>query len=349
MNRLCRLAMLSTAVIGFSNPVAYAQSTFDVRSKCKIHYGVVGTGHFTVSSMKIPFQLSNAGSYDDFVTKAMSNLVATYTNSDTKGTYQDAAQDITGASGIAADLGLAAIWEGFALIVGVCQAENNAFNSYTFFCPADATYQISAHLTGAIDKPRNRVILSGPEGQNQLDDDNPSSSLDKTYVVQMSRGIHTLTVALGSGWSATWHNAGTLNWVQMNNAVPVSWTDPIDVAQGNSLVYYDMPSVGNTVNKTFVSNIPADHDFTNIINGTARVDSFVSVGAITPAIDYKISLNIKNCLGNTKELPASFINAHSTFEPVPYFVQNGNAISLFLSATRLADTIDSGTYEVCAQ
>ena len=238
---------------------------------------VLGTAHFTVSRMTIPARLVTAGSYNDFWTNAIANMIDAYNHKGEEGNdwnqYQGMVTDYTGDTGFAAAVETFMIGNAFAGFVSTLQSLNMQHRDYSFLVPVAGPYRIVAHLTGDFDKPRNRVVLSGPTGTIQLDDDNPSSDRDKAYTVNLTPGTYSLSMLLGTGWSATWHNAGTLSSVSLESPTPLAWNGEIVLAAGNANILANAPVPGTVFTATLPYTVPVTADFGNVLNGNVQVDN----------------------------------------------------------------------------
>jgi hypothetical protein len=248
--------------------------SLDHRSQESIYSAVLGTAHFNVARMRIPHQLVAVSSYDDYWDKAMRSMLEAYQSNDGSWSQvQDFVHDLTGDSGIAASVEAFMIADAFAAVVSTLQSLNVGHRDYTFIAPVSGNYRIEARLTGDWDKPRNRVIVSGPNFRVQLDDDNPSSDRTKVYSVYLPKGAYSLTMALGSGSSATFHNAGTLTSVHLDNPTPLRWDSSIVVASSKLPLTTQLPFVGATTTTTVPFRIPVTADFPNVLSGSVVVDT----------------------------------------------------------------------------
>lgn len=246
----------------------------DHRPKDVAKLGVSGTAHFSAKKFRIIPKLFVASSYSDYTEKAMQSLVDNYkTNSGDWGQATQFVGQITQTSGMAASAITAMFWTGFSLLVGNLQSLNVGHRDYAFFVPVAGRYHIQARLTGDWDKPRNRVIVFGPEGQAQLDDDNPSSNVTKHYWTYLAAGPHSISVQIGSGVSAVFHNAGTLEIVELDAQNPLQWEAPVLVGYSQPLVTQLMPLPGDTATVTINYTVPNRSSFPNLLDGDVVVDS----------------------------------------------------------------------------
>ncbi|HJV88665.1 MAG TPA: hypothetical protein VJ623_00040 [Holophagaceae bacterium] len=274
----------SLAVVLATLPALVAQEacddSLDHRSQESAYMAVLGTAHFNVSQMRIPHQLMVASSYDDYWDKAMHSMVEAYqanssggSSSGTWSQVQDFVHDLTGDSGIAADAEAFMIGNAFAGLVSTLQSLNVGYRNYAFIAPVAGVYRIEVRLTGDIDKPRNRVIVSGSNFRVQLDDDNPSSDRTKVYACYLPKGAYSLTMALGSGSSATFHNAGTLTSILLDNPTPLTWDANFVVASNKIPLLATMPYPGSTTTGRVAYQVPTTTNFPSVITGSVVVDT----------------------------------------------------------------------------
>ncbi len=279
-----RATLLSTLLVawgGLGAQTAECADQLDDRASESAYMAVLGTAHFQATRMNMPATLVTMGSYDDFWDKSMQAMINSYNHSGepTAGgnpdwnTVQRFVSDLTGDTGFAASIEAFMIGNAFAGLISTLQSFNIGHREYTFLVPAAGPYTIVAHLTGGIDKPRNRVVLSTPSGNVQLDDDNPSSDRDKSYTVNLQPGIYGLSMQLGSGSSALFHNAGTLTSVTLSSPTPVSWTSEIIVTCGKTNIVTTMPEPGSVYTTNLPYVVPVASDFPNVLSGTVWVDN----------------------------------------------------------------------------
>jgi hypothetical protein len=279
MNRLSTrfLPALALAPAVLWAPLRACDDQIDHRAQESAYMAVLGTAQFHVARMNVPARLVTAGSYDGFWDTAIANMVDAYQHGGQTqqgqdwNSFQGYVSDFTGDTGFAASIEAFMIGNVFAGFVSTLQSLNMQHRDYEFLVPAAGQYRIVAHLTGDFDKPRNRVVLNGPGGSIQLDDDNPSSDRDKAYVVNLTPGTYSLSMLLGTGWSATFHNAGTLTSVTLDNPTPVDWAGEIVLAAGSTPILANASVPGVAFTATLPYRVPTTTDFTNVLAGSVSV------------------------------------------------------------------------------
>lgn len=330
--------------------VAFGQTVknYDVRSLNTYWMKSNVTCNFHVKKMNVDYAWLTNGSYEDFLNSALASYTDNYSTDDfvTATDYTKSLYDI---GSFEAKALVSVAYVSASAIIQMIQSDNIGYRSYSVYCPAPGIYKITVSLVGDIDKPRNRVFIGGPEGTIQLDDDNPSSNVTKTYTCRLTSGAHQITVALGKGSSSVFHNAGTLNGVLFDNDTYVDWRDQVALGVAGFKTTTVMPLVGNAYHSSAVFNIPASGNFSNILDGTITADlgTIVTSGSYS-YVDVKVYVNVKNCYGEVVSLPARFLNADAQYPSIPSYYIFGNSIVLGADLLRKPDITLNGTYETCS-
>lgn len=268
-------------MLGTSSSVIHAQDVEcedyrDNRPYDVAKLGISGTAHFSARKFKVEPKLLETSSYNGYFEKNIQSLVYNYrTTSNGWSQATEFIGGITKTSGNAATALTAMAWTTFGFLVDTLQSFNIGHREYAFYAPVAGPYRVRAKLTGGWDKPRNRVIISGPEGSNQVDDDNPMRDVTKDYWVHLEAGPHSVSVQLGSGESAVFHNAGTLEAIELDSPSPIQWETPVLVGYGQPLVTQLMPAPGDTATYTVNFTIPNKASFPNLLDGEVVVDTLL--------------------------------------------------------------------------
>lgn len=267
MNKLFSTVLVAASIFspGFSRQLG-PDDYMDNRPNDATYMAVLGTVNFNVSKMKINHKLSSVSNYDNFFWSFMDSMLDTYK---LKGDER-AARTICSDPNFASTVETFMYAASFASLVDFAQSFNVGSRTYTFMVPAKANYRIEARLTGGIDHPRNRVIISGAGFSRELDNDSPGSDVTKIYNVTLDKGVYSVTMCLGTGSSAVFHNAGTLTSVYLDGQA--SWKEEIVIGSGGDMVLATMPYVGATVTSRVKYRIPNESDFENILVGSAITD-----------------------------------------------------------------------------
>ena len=320
---------------------------YDVRSANLLTTGATGTADFHVRAMNISFENTSLRSYDDFLDNSLRRFLDNY-NSSNYTQAVDFAKDLFDVGTWEAKAVVATVYVYASGLIQMLQGMNVGHREYLFVCPVAGRYEITVTMTGSLVKPRNRVHLAGPAGSYQIDEDNPRYDYSKTYNLDLPQGAHVLTMSMGSGASATFDSAGTMDAIRLNHPTYLDWKDVVPIKTQSQRTVYDMASPGSASTIDYTWPIPRNGDFINLLDGTILVDrNTIQLHAIHSQIDSKLSVNVKNCYGDTTDLPARFLNADLSYLSRPPFWFEGNFLRTRQTVVRQADQWLAGTFTVC--
>lgn len=149
----------------------------------------------------------------------------------------------------------------------------NAFKRlYTFEVPTRANYAFTVNYKGSLIKPRNTFHVTNESGVVFSAEDNPSSDETLTYTVRLEPGMYNAVVGLGSGASVTFHSAGTLSTVQLDEPQGITFSLPLTVAVKSYTIQDYLPSAGGRATfQVSLNDVPSAPIHPAILAGNKNV------------------------------------------------------------------------------